>query len=246
MTKKPLILITNDDGVEAQGIHVLTRIMRQLGDVVVVAPDAGRSGAACCITPFEPVHVKRILQEEGLTIYSCSGTPTDCAKLAIDQLLPRTPDLAVSGINHGDNIAINVHYSGTMGATIEACIQGCSSIGFSLQTSDKQCDFTPYEDAITDIARQVLEKPLPADVFLNVNFPQVSELKGMKWCRQARSKWVKEWVATDEPDAYLMTGDFVCLEPDAEDTDVWALKHGMAAIVPQQLDMTAHKFLENS
>lgn len=242
MTKRPLILITNDDGVEAQGIHELTRMMCLLGNVVVVAPDAPRSGAACSFSPITPVRVTLLSQEEGLSIYSCSGTPSDCVKLAFDAVLNERPDLIVSGINHGDNASVNIHYSGTMGATLEGCMHGVSSIGYSLRTRDKECDFTPYEEVIVDVARRVLAHPLPEDICLNVNFPQVSHLEGVRWCRQGRGRWSKEWTPTDEPGVYRSIGTYTNLEPEAEDTDNWAMDHGFAAIVPITLDMTAHSF----
>lgn len=240
MIKRPLILITNDDGVKAQGINELTRMMRTLGDVVVVAPDSPRSGAGCSFSPITPVRLTLVNQEEGLRVYSCSGTPSDCVKLAFDIVLSETPDLVVSGINHGDNASVNIHYSGTMGAVLEGCMHGVSSIGYSLRTFDKQCNFTPYEAVIVDTARKVLQQPLPEDTCLNINFPQVSELKGARYCRQARGRWSKEWAPTEEPGVYRITGTFTPLEPDAEDTDLWAMNHGYAAIVPVTLDTTAH------
>lgn len=239
MIKRPLILISNDDGVGAQGIEVLTRIMRTLGDVFVVAPDSARSAASCSITPREPVRAKLLQQEEGLTIYSCSGTPCDCVKLAFEQLLPRTPDLMVSGINHGDNASVNVHYSGTMGATLEACLHDVPAIGYSLCSHDTQCDFTPYEDTIAAIAQRVLRDSLPQDVCLNVNFPVVERLAGVRICRQCRCRWKKEWVPAEEPNSYRLTGYCINMEPEAEDTDRWALDHGYASIVPTTLDLTA-------
>lgn len=239
MTEKPLIFISNDDGYEAQGIRELTRMMRTLGDVVVVAPDSGRSGAAGSITSTRPVCVRKVHDEPGLTVYACTGTPVDCAKLAIERLLPGTPNLVVSGINHGDNASISVHYSGTMGVVLEGCMQGLSSIGFSLRTHSQECDFAPYEDAVLDIARRVIEHPLPQDVCLNVNFPEVPQLAGVRWCRQCRGRWMEEWDATDEPDAFRLSGYFRNLEPEAEDTDYWALDHGYASVVPLTLDMTS-------
>lgn len=239
MAEKPLILISNDDGFQAQGIRELTRMMRTLGDVVVVAPDSGRSGAAGSITSTQPVRLRRVSEEPGLTVYACTGTPVDCAKLAIERLTHRKPDLVVSGINHGDNASISVHYSGTMGVVLEACMQGLSAIGFSLRTHSQTCDFAPYEEAILDIARRVIERPLPQDVCLNVNFPEVPRLAGVRWCRQCRGRWMEEWEATEEPDAFRLSGYFRNLEPEAEDTDYWALDHGYASVVPLTLDMTS-------
>lgn len=242
MTKRPLILITNDDGVEAQGIHELTRMMRQLGRVVVVAPDSPRSGAGCSFSPITPVRVTLLEQEEDLCIYSCSGTPSDCVKLAFDAVLTETPDLVVSGINHGDNASVNIHYSGTMGAVLEGCMHGISSIGFSLRTREKECDFTPFEEVIVDVARKALAKPLPEDICLNVNFPQVNVLQGVRYCRQGRGRWSKEWEPTEQSGVYRSIGTYTNLEPNAEDTDNWAMDHGFASIVPISLDMTAHDY----
>lgn len=243
MQKRPLILISNDDGVQAQGIKELTRMMCQLGDVVVVAPDGPRSASSCCISPLTTIIVQLLKQQDGLTVYQCSGTPTDCVKLALDGLLTEKPDLMVSGINHGDNASVSIHYSGTVGAALEACMKQVPAIAFSLKTKSYQCDFRPYEEDIMRIANDVLESGLPQDVLLNVNFPEVEELKGTKVCRLSRGRWMKEMMQVGEG-AYQLTGYFQNLEPEAEDTDYWALNHGYAAITPIQLDMTAYRMLE--
>lgn len=243
MQKRPLILISNDDGVQAQGIKELARMMCQLGDVVVVAPDGPRSASSCCISPLTTIIVQLLKQQDGLTVYQCSGTPTDCVKLALDGLLTEKPDLMVSGINHGDNASVSIHYSGTVGAALEACMKQVPAIAFSLMTKSHQCDFRPYEEDIMRIANDVLESGLPQDVLLNVNFPEVEELKGTKVCRLSRGRWMKEMMQVGEG-AYQLTGYFQNLEPEAEDTDYWALNHGYAAITPIQLDMTAYRMLE--
>ena len=243
MPNRPLILVSNDDGVQAQGIRELTRMMQQLGDVVVVAPDGPRSAASCSISPITNITVKLLHEEEGLHIYQCSGTPTDCVKLAMDGLLGRMPDLMVSGINHGDNASVSIHYSGTVGAAREACMKQVPAIAYSLRTKSWQCDFRPYEEAILHTARYVLENGLPPDVLLNVNFPEVSELKGLMMCRISRGRWMKEMEKVGEG-TYRLTGYFQNLEPEAEDTDFWAMDHGYAAVAPVQLDMTAHGVLE--
>ena len=243
MQKRPLILISNDDGVQAQGIKELARMMCQLGDVVVVAPDGPRSASSCCISPLTTIIVQLLKQQDGLTVYQCSGTPTDCVKLALDGLLTEKPDLMVSGINHGDNASVSIHYSGTVGAALEACMKQVPAIAFSLKTKSHQCDFRPYEEDIMRIANDVLESGLPQDVLLNVNFPEVEELKGTKVCRLSRGRWMKEMMQVGEG-AYQLTGYFQNLEPEAEDTDYWALNHGYAAITPIQLDMTAYRMLE--
>jgi len=243
MSKRPLILISNDDGVQAQGIQELTAMMCRLGDVFVVAPDGPRSAASCCISPITDITVKLLKQEEGLTIYQCSGTPTDCIKLAMDGLLTVRPDLMVSGINHGDNASVSIHYSGTVGAALEACMKQVPAIAFSLRTKSQQCDFRPYEELVIQTARNVLENGLPQDVLLNVNFPEVEKLKGAKVCRVARGRWMKEMKQVGEG-TYQLTGYFMNLEPEAEDTDYWALDHGYASITPIQLDMTAYRAMD--
>ena len=244
MSNRPLILISNDDGVQAQGIAVLTQLMRPLGDVIVVAPDGPRSSTGCGISPLSTLHVKCLSQEQGLTVYQCNGTPSDCLKLALDVLVPRKPDLVVSGINHGDNASVSLHYSGTVGAALEACMKQMPSIAYSLRTKSQQCDFRPYEQVIVGTARYVLENGLPQDTLLNVNFPEVAELKGTKVCRISRGAWRKEMKLV-APDAYRLTGYFENLEPEADDTDYWALDHGYASVTPVQLDMTAYHMLNS-
>ncbi len=243
MPNRPLILVTNDDGIGAQGIGVLARLMALLGDVIVVAPDSARSGAACAITPTRPVRLSRLSDADGL-VCSCTGTPVDCVKLALERVVPRRPDLVVSGINHGDNASVSLHYSGTIGAVLEACMKGIPAIGYSLRTRQQQCDFGPYEETVLSVARFVLREGLPQDVCVNVNFPQVERLAGVSVCRQARGNWLQEWAPTDEPDTYRLTGYFTNLEPEASDTDYWALDHGMAAVTPLQLDMTSYPQLD--
>ena len=245
MLKQPLILITNDDGLGAQGISVLTRCMLKLGQVIVVAPNGARSGASCSITPIVPVRLKLERQEENLRVYSCTGTPADCVKLALEKVVPCQPDLVVSGINHGDNASCSVHYSGTMGAVIEGCMKGAPSIGYSLRTRKQECDFSPYLDAVERIAVHVLKNGLPQDVCLNVNFPEVPALKGISVCRMARGVWQSEWKETETPDVYALTGHYTNLEPDAEDTDYWALDHGLTSVTPLCLDMTYRPYFKN-
>ena len=242
MSNRPLILISNDDGVAAQGLGVLTDLMCQLGDVIVVAPDGPRSASSCSISPLTTITVRLLKQQQGLTVYQCSGTPTDCIKLALDGLLERKPDLVVSGINHGDNASVSIHYSGTVGVAYEACMKNVPAIAYSLKTKSLQCNFRPYEDTIMQTARYALENGLPQDVLLNVNFPEVEELKGTKICRVGRGRWMKEMMQVGEG-AYRLTGYFQNLEPDAEDTDYWALEHGFASVTPLQLDMTAYAML---
>ena len=217
-------------------------MMCRLGDVIVVAPDGPRSASSCSISPLTTITVRLLKQQQGLTVYQCSGTPTDCIKLALDGLLERKPDLVVSGINHGDNASVSIHYSGTVGVAYEACMKNVPAIAYSLKTKSLQCNFRPYEDTIMQTARYALENGLPQDVLLNVNFPEVEELKGTKICRVGRGRWMKEMMQVGEG-AYRLTGYFQNLEPDAEDTDYWALEHGFASVTPLQLDMTAYAML---
>ncbi len=217
-------------------------MMCRLGDVIVVAPDGPRSASSCSISPLTTITVRLLKQQQGLTVYQCSGTPTDCIKLALDGLLERKPDLVVSGINHGDNASVSIHYSGTVGAAYEACMKNVPAIAYSLKTKSLQCNFRPYEETVMQTARYALENGLPQDVLLNVNFPEVEELKGTKICRVGRGRWMKEMMQVGEG-AYRLTGYFQNLEPDAEDTDYWALEHGFASVTPLQLDMTAYTML---
>lgn len=243
MSERPLILISNDDGVDMQGIHVLTDIMNRMGDVVVVAPDRPRSGMGCSLTPTQDVRLTLKEKKEGLSIYVCSGTPVDCIKLALEKAVPRKPDMMVCGINHGDNASVSIHYSGTMGAVMEACIKGIPAIGYSLQTHDTMCDFSPYVSLVSQTASHVLAHGLERGTCLNVNFPQVARLRGVSVCRLACGVWEQEWIEGKEPGTFRLTGRFRNLEPEAEDTDYWALTHGMASITPLTLDMTHYPSL---
>jgi len=243
---KPLILITNDDGDTAKGIQVLTRLMCQLGDVVVVAPDGPRSAQSNALTVTHPIRFK--LQEEipGLKRYACSGTPTDCVKLALNEILDRKPDLIVSGINHGSNAAVNVIYSGTMGAVLEGCENGVLSLGFSLCDHSFNADFKYFEPYILKITSEALSKGLPRGICLNINAP-MGEIKGVKVARQCDGQWTKEFARRTDPQGrtyFWLTGNFENFEPQAEDTDEWALNEGFVSIVPTKIDMTAYNMLD--
>ena len=249
MSKKPLILITNDDGITAPGIRTLIEVMKGLGDVVVVAPDSPQSAMGHAITVNSTLFVEKIKVDEGKQMeYSCSGTPADCVKLAVNQILERKPDLCVSGINHGSNSSINVIYSGTMSAAIEAGIEGIPAIGFSLLDYSWNANFEATKKFVKTIAENVLKEGLPKDVVLNVNIPNLSnqELKGIKICRQARAYWEEEFDKRKNPqgrDYYWLTGKFVNLD-HGEDTDEWALKNGYVSVVPVQFDLTAHHSIQ--
>jgi 5'-nucleotidase len=240
---QPTILVVNDDGITAPGIKALIETMKQLGRVVVVAPDSPQSGMGHAITIGKPLRLDAVELYDGVEMYKCSGTPVDCVKLAVNRIFKGTkPDLCVSGINHGLNNSINVLYSGTMSAAVEGAIEGIPAIGFSLDDYTQQANFEPCAKFVKQIAQQVLERGLPAGTLLNVNFPNSSDIKGIKICRQAHGKWAEEFDERMDPHKrayYWLTGEFQVNDP-GEDTDVWALENNYASVVPVQFDMTAH------
>ena len=247
--KRPLILVTNDDGINAPGIRTLISVVKNIGDVIVVAPDSPQSGMGHAITINSTLHSSRITPKNSEIIeYSCSGTPADCVKLAINELMPRKPDLCVSGINHGSNSSINVIYSGTMSAAIEAGIEGVPAIGFSLLDYSWNADFSQTKDFIRKITLNALNNGIPKGVVLNVNIPAVkkSDIKGVKICRQAKAYWVEEFDKRKNPlgqEYYWLTGKFVNKD-QGEDTDEWALKNNYISIVPVEFDLTAHHAIQ--
>ena len=246
MTKKPLILVTNDDGVTAPGIKALITAMKPLGDVVVVAPDSPQSGMGHAITVNSTLYLEKL--DNGVPTYACSGTPTDCVKIAINQILKRKPDLCVSGINHGSNSSINVIYSGTMSAAIEAGIEGIPSIGFSLLDYSWNANFDAASKYARKIASTIIKNGLQEGLILNVNIPNVSEkdIKGIKVSRQAKANWVEEFDKRVNPmgrEYYWLTGKFVNLDK-GEDTDEWALANNYISVVPVQFDLTAHHYIQ--
>jgi len=239
---KPLILITNDDGADAPGIMVLSRLMMQIGEVVEVAPDGPRSAQSNALTVTHPIRFKKIEEKEGLTRYSCTGTPTDCIKLALNEIVERQPDLIVSGINHGSNAAINVIYSGTMGAVLEGCENGILSIGFSIDNHSIEADFSKFEQYVLKISKETLKNGLPHGVCLNVNAPK-GKIAGIKVARQCDGRWTKEFAKRTDPQGrayFWLTGNFENHEPENEETDEWALSKGYVSIVPTKIDMTAY------
>lgn len=250
---RPVILVTNDDGVSAPGIRALIEVMSEIGDVVVVAPDKPQSAMGHAITINSTLYLNKISKDtDTITEYSCSGTPVDCVKLAVNEILKRKPDLCVSGINHGSNSSINVIYSGTMSAAVEAGIEGIPAIGFSLLDYDWNADFEAIKSFVKKISMEVLENGLPEGVILNVNFPKLKEkdIKGIKICRQAKALWVEKFDKRKTPqgkDYYWLAGEFVN-EDKGEDTDEWALDNGYISVVPVQFDLTAYhsiKLLNN-
>jgi 5'-nucleotidase len=247
--KLPLILITNDDGVEAKGLQSLIETIRRLGTVVVVAPADPQSGMSHAITVKVPLRLTKIREEENLTVYKCYGTPVDCVKMALNHLLPEKPDLLLSGINHGSNSAASVFYSGTMGAALEGSINEIPSIGFSLLNLDHDADFTTAKHYAGIITRDVLLNGLSYSVCLNVNIPdvQVGQVAGIKICRQNRGYWQEEFDQRTDPAGkhyFWLTGVFHNTEPEATDTDEWALNNNFVSIVPLQTDLTHHAALK--
>ena len=244
--ERPLILITNDDGADAKGIEVLTELMTQIGDVVVVAPDGPRSAQSNALTVTHPIRFKLLEERDGLVRYSCTGTPTDCVKLALNEIFDKQPNLIVSGINHGSNSAINVIYSGTMGAVLEGCENGILSIGFSLCDYSLNADFSSFEPFILQITREALKNGLPHATCLNVNAP-TGKIVGVRVVRQCDGRWTKEFEKRTDPHGrayYWLTGSFENHEPTSEDTDEWALEHGFVSVVPTKIDLTAYQAIE--
>lgn len=242
-------LVTNDDGINAPGIRALIAVMAEIGDVVVVAPDSPQSAMGHAITINNTLYLNKVSAENALvTEYACSGTPVDCVKLAVNEILKKKPDLCVSGVNHGSNSSINVIYSGTMSAAVEAGIEGIPAIGFSLLDYSWNADFETIKPFIKKIAVEVLSQKLPEGTVLNVNFPklQYDHIKGIKICRQAKAIWMEKFDKRQTPygkDYYWLTGEFVN-QDKGEDTDEWALAHGYVSIVPVQFDLTAHHAIQ--
>jgi 5'-nucleotidase len=249
MKKDRLILVTNDDGIHARGLQALISLVRPYGRIFVIAPEEGQSGMSHAITVKYPIRVRKLSEEDGLVTYSSNGTPVDCVKLALNKLLDRRPDLIVSGINHGSNSSSSVIYSGTMAAAIEGCINGIPSIGFSLLDYSPDANF----DSVLRYAREILEKSLergiPADTCLNVNFPvnTFKKIRGIRVCRQNRGVWREEFDHRQDPqnrDYYWLTGEFHDLEPEARDTDEYALNNNYVSIVPVHIDLTAYRAMD--
>ncbi|MGS2764016.1 5'/3'-nucleotidase SurE [Sinomicrobium sp. M5D2P9] len=249
MKKRPLILVTNDDGIAAPGIRALIEVMKEIGDVIVVAPDSPQSGKGHAVTIDATLFCNKINIDDQVTEeYSCSGTPVDCVKLAVNELLKKKPDICVSGINHGSNSSVNVIYSGTMSAAVEAGIEGIPAIGFSLCDYSWDADFETIKSYVKTITLNALANGIPKGVILNVNFPKLKkeEIKGIKICRQANARWVEEFDKRTNPQGreyYWLTGKFIN-EDKGEDTDEWALANGFISVVPVQFDLTAHHSIQ--
>ncbi|MDO4225205.1 MAG: 5'/3'-nucleotidase SurE [Bergeyella zoohelcum] len=246
--QKPLILVTNDDGITAPGIRHLVDFMNEIGEVVVVAPNSPQSGKGHAITINSTLTFEEISMEGPQKDYALSGTPVDCVKFALDKILTRKPDLVVSGINHGANSSINVIYSGTMSAAVEAGVEGLQAIGFSLLDFNWDADFSQAKEYIQNIVKRVLEKPLPKGIVLNVNIPKLhkNEIKGIKICKQANAKWEESFDERTNPHGkkyYWLTGYFNNMDtsPDADET---ALADGYISVVPVKFDLTAYEYLD--
>lgn len=245
--KRPLILVTNDDGYNAPGINHLIEFVKEIAEVVVVAPDSPQSGMGHAITIDSTLELHRLDLEgayKGLQGYSTSGTPADCVKLALHEILDRKPDLVVSGINHGANSSINVIYSGTMSAAIEAGVEGIPAIGFSLLDYSWSANFEACKSVVQTLVKEALDKGIPSGTVLNVNIPKTNgaAVKGMRVCRQAKANWKERFdkrVSPTGKEYYWLTGDFILLD-EGEDTDIAALEAGYVSIVPTQFDLTAH------
>ena len=263
--RRPLILISNDDGFDANGIRALADMVRPIGDVLVCAPDGPRSGFSCAFSATKYLTLRRHHNMgDEIEVWSCSGTPVDCVKLAIDQFCRehedpshctypkahrhRMPDLILGGINHGDNSTVNNHYSGTMGVAKEGCLKYIPSIAFSTCYYNEDANLEPLRPYVQQIVRRVLAEGLPKGICLNVNFPAREEFEGVRICRMTYGEWVNEVVRRPHPrgyDYYWMVGNYRNDEPEAEDSDQWALNHGFVAITPTQIDVTAYSFMEH-
>lgn len=256
--KRPLILISNDDGYQAKGINSLVDMVKELGEVVVCAPEGPRSGFSCAFSATTPLLLTLREKRPGVQIWSCNGTPVDCVKLALSEILDRKPDLVLGGINHGDNGSVNSHYSGTMGVVMEGCMKYIPSVAYSLCDHAEDADFEPLVPYIKKFTKKVLEEGLPKGVCLNINFPKKGDTDGFRTvkgdyhgvrvCRMAYGSWNNEITTCHHPrgyDYYWMVGHYTDDEPDAHDTDSWALDHGYIAITPTHADVTAYEAMNH-
>jgi 5'-nucleotidase len=244
-----LILVTNDDGLYAPGLRALFETIEEFGKVVVISTMEGQSGMSQALTVRIPLRVKLLEENDKHRIYSCNGTPTDSIKLAVNQLLDRLPDFVAAGINHGANASVSVLYSGTMAAALEGCLYGITSAGFSLNSFSRDADLSVCKEYIRIVMKSLLAEPLPPGICLNVNIPAVGrqEIKGIRICRQSKGNWKEEFEKRKDPMGrtyYWLTGFYNNQEPEADDTDEWALRNNYVSVVPVTVDMTAHGYLE--
>ena len=257
---RPLILISNDDGYQAKGIRCLVEMLADIADIIVCAPDSARSGFSCAFSATTPLTLTQHDKREGIEIWSCNGTPVDCVKMALDNICSRRPDMIIGGINHGDNASVNSHYSGTMGVTLEGCMKYLPSVAYSLCDHREDADFEPLRPYIRRFTEKVLREGLPKGICLNINFPVlnpgptlithhsslITPFKGVKVCRMSYGTWKNETTKCHHPrgyDYWWMVGHYHNDEPEATDTDRWALDNGYVAITPTQIDVTAYEFM---
>jgi 5'-nucleotidase len=246
MSKRPSILVTNDDGIHAKGLRELVEVMKLFGDVDVISSEVSMSGKACGITVDKPLRATPVERIHDVPTYKCNGTPVDSVKLSFNNLLDHTPDFVVSGINHGANSSISVIYSGTMGAAIEGGLHGVPSIGFSLDDFSPDADFTKAKIIVARIFQSVLDNGLEPFTCLNVNIPK-GKPKGIMVCRQTHGKWVEEFESRVDPhgrEYHWLSGYFKNFEENSTETDIYALKNNFVSIVPVRVDMTCYKTLE--
>ena len=246
---RPLILVTNDDGITAPGVRNLVDFMNEIGEVVVVAPNSPQSGKGHAITINSTLTFEEINLEGPQKDYSLSGTPVDCVKFALDKILTRKPDIVVSGINHGANSSINVIYSGTMSAAVEAGVEGLQAIGFSLLDFSWDADFTQAKEHIQEIVKKVLENPMPKGVVLNVNIPKLAkdQIKGIRVCKQADAKWEESFDQRVHPHGktyFWLSGYFNNMD-ESPDADEVALSEGYISVVPVKFDLTAYEYMQD-
>lgn len=246
-SERPLILVTNDDGIHAGGLRELVEVMQFFGDVVVISSEVSMSGKASSITVDHPLRAIPVEKIHDVPTFKCNGTPVDCVKLSFNTLLDRLPDYVVSGINHGSNASISVIYSGTMGAAIEGSLHGVPSIGFSLDDYSADADFSKAKMVVAKVFQSVMENGLPDFTCLNVNIPK-GKPEGIKICRQARGKWMEEFEKRVDPhgrEYHWLSGYFKNFEEEAAETDINALNNNFASVVPVTVDMTCYKTLDN-
>lgn len=245
---KPLILVSNDDGYHSHGLRSLVGFLSDMARVVVCAPESGRSGFSCAFSATLPLILKRRHNIPGAEVWSCNGTPVDCVKLALARILTNErPDIIISGINHGDNASVNTHYSGTMGVATEGSLKYIPSVAFSSCNYDENANLEPLRPYVRQIVGSVLKEGLPRGVCLNVNFPARESFSGVKVCRMGWGSWINETVLEHHPrgyDYYWMVGNYQNDEPEATDTDRWALEHGYVSVVPTTADVTARDAME--
>ncbi|MCW3807732.1 5'/3'-nucleotidase SurE [Plebeiibacterium marinum] len=247
--EKPVILVTNDDGINAKGIQSLADAASEFGNVIVVSAHKSFSAMSHALTVKDPLRIKDKGVINGIHYYQTNGTPADCIKLALHFILDKKPDYILSGINHGTNSSISVHYSGTLGAAREGCLNGIPSIGFSLLSYDANADFNESKRVVRAVLSEVINKGMSPNTFLNVNIPDSQKLAGIKQCRQTKGKWVEEFLEREDPRGekyYWLTGHFKNMEPQSEDTDEYYLSKNYATVVPCLIDITDFDTLKNS